>query len=317
MEKSNSNKKLKKMIVMIPAYNEEANIGKVIKEIPRKINDTGVVKILVLDDGSTDKTVEVAKKVGADYILTSHYNRGLGINFKRGINKALSLGADIIVNIDADGQFNPDDIYKLIRPILYNEAEMVTATRFLQPELTKNMPWIKKWGNKRFTNLINRITGQKFTDTQCGYRAYSREAALQLNLFGKFTYTQEVFIDLASKGLKIKEVPVEVIYHKERDSKISGNLRRYGFKSLGIIAKATRDTQPLTFFGLPATIIFSLGLIGGGASFIYWLLYNMTTPVRTLFNVSVFFMIFGVSLGILALIADMLKSIKRGQDEIL
>ena len=317
MEKSNSNKKLKKIIVMIPAYNEEANIGKVIKEIPRKINDTGVVKILVLDDGSTDKTVEVAKKVGADYILTSHYNRGLGINFKRGINKALSLGADIIVNIDADRQFNPNDIYKLIRPILYNEAEMVTATRFLQPELTKNMPWIKKWGNKRFTNLINRITGQKFTDTQCGYRAYSREAALQLNLFGKFTYTQEVFIDLASKGLKIKEVPVEVIYHKERDSKISGNLRKYGFKSLGIIARATRDTQPMTFFGLPALIIFILGFIGGAFSFSYWLLYHATTPVRTLFNVSVFFMIAGIALAVLALVADMLKTLKMNQEQII
>ena len=106
-------------------------------------------------------------------------------------------------------------------------------------------------------------------------------------------------------------------YFNNRDSVVSGNLRRYGFKSLGIIAKATRDTQPLTFFGLPALIIFILGFIGGGFSFIYWLLYHVTTPVKTLFQVSVFLMVSGLALGILGLLADMLKTIKTQQNEIL
>ena len=313
----NGGMKKLKLIVMIPPYNEEKNIGKVIKEIPRKIDNIEKVEVLVIDDGSSDKTAEEARKAGAEHVYKQKENNGLGNNFKKGIERALKLGADIIVNIDADGQFNPRDIKKLIEPIMDGEADMVTGSRFLKGSKTYNMPPIKIWGNRRFTKLINRITKKKYTDTQCGFRAYSREAALRLNLQGKFTYTQEVFIDLVEKGMRIKEIPIETTYFSNRKSIISGDLRRYGFKSLGIIAKATRDTQPLTFFGMPALIVFALGFIGGGSSFIYWLITSTTTPVRTLFNVSVFFMIFGLVLGILALVADMLKSIKSNQDEIL
>ena len=316
-----SGKRLK-VIVMSPAYNEAENIAKVIKGVPREIRGVGEVKVMVIDDHSSDGTAMVAKNAGADYVFRQKQRSGLGATFKKGIDIALRLGADIIVNIDGDGQFNSKDIPKLIAPILENEADMVTCSRFLQPEMTKNMPWSKRWGNKRFSNLISRITGEKFSDTQCGFRAYSREAALRLNLKGKFTYTQEVFIDLVEKGMRIKEVPCEVQYFENRKSVISsksftGLVKGYGFKSLGIIAKTTRDTQPLTFFGMPALMVFILGFIGGAYSFVYWLIYSATTPIRTLFNVSVFFMIFGVALGILAMVADMLKTIKGTQDELL
>jgi glycosyltransferase involved in cell wall biosynthesis len=306
-----------KLIVMIPAYNESKKIASVISKIPRKISEIEKVEILVMDDHSTDKTKEIALKAGADKVFRHKQNVGLGKNFKKGLEVSLGLGADIIVNIDADGQFNPKDIPKLINPIQKEEADMVTCSRFLNPELVKNMPGLKKWGNKRFTKLVSRITGEKFTDTQCGFRAYSKEAALRMNINGKFTYTQESFIDLVSKGMRIKEIPLEVKYFKERKSAISGKLKNYGFKSLAIIAKTTRDTQPLTFFGMPALTLFSLGFLGGLISLVYWLINLSTSPIQTLFSVSVFFMIFGVSLGILALIADMMKSLKVNQEEIL
>jgi glycosyltransferase involved in cell wall biosynthesis len=306
-----------KLIVQIPAYNEEKTIGKVIREIPRKIRGISDVKVLVTDDGSADNTIKEAEKAGADYFLLHKSNQGLGKNFKDGIEKCLELGADIIVNIDADGQFNSRDIPKLVQPILDGEADMVTCSRFLKPELTENMPWAKKWGNKRFTKLVNKVTGKSFTDTQCGFRAYSKEAALRLNLNGKFTYTQEVFIDLAEKGLKIKEIPLRVVYHKARKSLVSGSLLRYGLKSLGIIARATRDSQPLTFFGMPGLALFVFGVLGALASFLYWITHLVTAPVRTLFNVSVFFAIFGLSLGVLGLLADMFKTSKKIQEEIL
>jgi len=306
-----------KLIVMIPAYNEERMIGKVIQEIPRQIAGISEVKVLVIDDGSTDKTVKTAKEAGADFLIKNNSNKGLGFSFRNGIESSLKLGADIIVSIDADYQFNPKDIPELIQPILKKEADVVTCSRFINPSLTKNMPEIKKWGNKGFTALVSKIIGQKFTDTQCGFRAYSREAALRINLKGKFTYTQEVLIDLAEKGMKIKEIPLEVHYSKKRESVISSNLGKYGAKSLGIIAKTSRDTQPLTFFGMPALVIFSLGFLGDLFSFFYWLFTHTTTPIRQLFNVSVFLTIFGLSLGILALIADMLKTIKQNQEEIL
>lgn len=304
------------IIVQIPAKNEEKTIAGVIKNIPRSINNHKV-KILVINDASTDNTAKIAKNAGADYIFNRKVSEGLGAVFKTGIDTCLKLGADIIVNIDADGQFNPGDIPKLVMPILKNEADMVTASRFLKPELTKNMPYIKRWGNRRFTKLISKITGKKFTDTQCGFRAYSREAALRLNLKGKFTYTQEVFIDLVEKGMKIKEIPLEVKYFKERNSLISGNLRKYGLKSIAIIGRATRDTQPLTFFGMPGLILFILGAIGGAFCFFYWLTHLMTTPIKTLLNLSIFLTIAGISLIVLALVADMLKTLKQNQEEIL
>jgi len=305
------------IVVQIPAFNEEKTIARVIKEIPRTIYDYDV-KVLVIDDGSTDNTSQEARKAGADYVIRNNNNLGLGDNFRRGIEYSLELKADIIINIDGDGQFNPRDISKLVYPIITNEVDMVTCSRFIEPKLTKNMPYIKKWGNRRFTKLISRITGRNFTDTQCGFRAYSKEAALKMNIFGKFTYTQEVFIDLVEKGMRIKEIPLTVKYYDNRQSHISNNLfSNYGLRSLAIIAKATRDTQPLTFFGMPALVLFILGTIGATISFIYWLIYFVTTPIRMLFNVSVFFMIFGLSLGILALIADMLKRIKMTQEEVL
>lgn len=312
-----SSSKKPRVVVMIPAFNEEDNIGRVIRGVPRSIYGVGDVKVMVMDDHSSDDTPRVAKDAGADFVFRQKQNAGLGVNFKKGIDIALGLGADIVVNIDGDGQFNPEDIPKLLEPILRNEADMVTCSRFMKPELTKNMPMIKKFGNYWFSKLVSDITGERFLDTQCGFRAYSREAMLRLSLKGKFTYTQEVFIDLVEKGMRIKEVPCEVIYEKKRKSFISGNLRRYGFKSLGIIAKTTRDTQPLSFFGLPALIVFLLGFIGGAFSFGFWLATGTTTPVRTLFGVSVFFMTFGAALGILALVADMLKTIKGTQDEML
>ena len=310
-------KMMTKLVVQIPAYNEEKNIGKVIKNIPRKIKGISEVIILVSDDKSEDNTVGEARKAGADYILENKQNQGLGKNFKAAIEKSLSLGADIIVNIDGDGQFDAKDIPRLIKSIQNNESDMITCSRFLKPELTKNMPTAKKWGNKKFTSLINNLTDRNFSDVSCGFRAYSREAALRMNLNGKFTYTQEVFLDLVEKDMRIKEIALPVLYYKERNSHVSGNLMQYGFKTLGIIGKTLRDTQPLTFFGLPGLIIFALGILGGLYSLVYWLINNATTPIRTIFSVAVFFMIFGISLGILALLADMLKRIKGNQDEIL
>jgi len=306
-----------KLVIQIPAYNEQDNIASVISSIPKHIPGIHEIKILVADDGSTDNTIETAKEAGASHILSSKQNQGLGKNFKRAIDASLKLGADIIVNIDADNQFNPQDIPKLIEPILNNGADMVTATRFKKPELTKNMPFMKKLGNKLYARLISHITGHKFSDVSCGFRTYSREAALRLNLRGTFTYTQEVFIDLVEKGIKIKEVPVPVTYYKDRNSAISKNLVKYGLKSLSIIGRATRDSRPLSFFGFPGMGIFGLGFLGGLFSFIYWLIYHITTPVRTLFSISVFFMIFGLLLIVTALVADMLKTIHMTQEEIL
>ncbi len=307
----------KKLVVLIPAFNESGAIRGVISQIPREIPGILNVQILVINDGSSDDTATQARLAGADCIVDNPRNLGLGKTFNLGLEKALFMGADIIVNIDGDGQFDPRDIPRLIQPILEQKADMVTGSRFLQKEKIKNLPWLKKIGNWAFTKLICSIIKQKLTDTQCGFRAYSKETALKLNLFGKFTYTQEVFINLADKNITITEIPIKVKYFDKRKSKISGNLIIYGFRSLGIIANATRDTQPISFFGLPGLMLFILGCAGGLYSFIYWLIYLKTTPVKTLVTVAIFLMISGLLLIIFGLLADMIKRSKQTQEEIL
>lgn len=305
-----------KLIVIIPAYNEAGTIGRVIQKIPKNIENINEIRILVVDDGSTDDTAKIAKETGA--IVISHAsNEGLGATFSDGISQALKMDADIIVNIDADDQFDSNDIPLLIQPVLGGRADMVMGSRFKSGQKIPNMSGLKYLGNRFFIWLINILTGKKFTDTQCGFRAYSREAALNLNLFGGFTYTQEALLDLVEKNKRIVEVPVRVVYHPERNSKISGSLFNYGIQALVIILRTFRDYYPLKFFGLPGLIISGVGFIGALYSFLFWFVTGYTTPVRTLFFSAVTLLILGFLLVILALIADMLKRIRRNQEEIL
>jgi len=309
-----------KLVVIIPAYNEEDSIENVIQDIKKTSNnllkkDFDDIKILVVDDGSTDKTVQIAKKAKADKIISHKKNEGLGITFKTGIENALSMKADIIVNIDADGQFNTDDIPKLVEPIIENKADMVTCTRFANKP--PKMPWMKKFGNKRFTKIVNRITNKNFTDTQCGFRAYSREAAMRLTLFGRYTYTQEVFLDLAFKGMKIEEIPCKVKGERKGKSRLVKSIPNYSYNSLMIILRAYRDTQPLRFFGGIGISLLLPGSIIAILLAIRLVLYHIITPFMSLVWVSLALIIVGALLVVLALVADMYVRQRRLQEEIL
>jgi glycosyltransferase involved in cell wall biosynthesis len=311
------NQKMPKLVVMIPCFNEEKTLPLVIKSIPKKIPGISRVEILIINDGSTDNTEKVAGKLKA-HLVSHTQNQGLGVAFRNGLTRALELGADIIVNIDADMQFNPKDIPLLVKPILERKADMVTASRFYNRQvIPKNMPLTKKIGNWSFTRLVNFLTRRKFTDTQCGFRAYSREAALQLNVFNEFTYTQEVFIALVNKGMKIIEIPIKVKYFKERKAKVSASLFKYGVRALLIVIRTFRDYQPLLFFGIPGASLFSVGFMLTIFSFIYWIVTKRTTPIRMDFWVGSFLVTIGFLLIVLALIADMFKRMRRNQEEIL
>ena len=176
-------KKPFKVIVMLPAFNEAKTIGRVIEQIPRNCAD--IVEVLVINDGSRDNTIQVSKEAGADHIFSHTTNLGLGTTFKDGIDQALKLGADIIVNIDADGQFNPHDMPKLLAPILAKRADMVTCSRFKDKSMIPKMPKVKIFGNRLFARILNSFLRKNYYDTQCGFRAYSREAALNLVLGSK------------------------------------------------------------------------------------------------------------------------------------
>ena len=309
--------KAKNLVVLIPAFNEERMVGSVIRAIPRRIKGIEKVRVLVVDDGSKDRTVEKAKKAGADKIVSHASNKGLGIAFKTGIETALRMGADIVVNIDADGQFDPRDIEKIIAPILAGKADMVTCSRFKNKALEPKMPGIKKFGNKFFTRTINFFTKSNFTDTQCGFRAYTKEACLRLNLFAKFTYTQETMIDLLHKGMKIEEVACKVQGERKGKSRIVKSWYSYGIKAMMIVIRTLRDYRPMEFFGGIGAILF---LFGGISALWLWarlLVYHQIDPYMWAVYAAIILIILGFLLMILALIADMLDRQRKIQEEIL
>jgi len=306
-----------KLVVLIPAFNEEKTIAQVIQGIPREIPGISSVRIAVIDDGSLDRTKELAEKAGA-LVVRHPENRGVGAAFATGLRTALGLAADVIVNIDADGQFDPADLSKLLAPILADEAEFVTATRFADQALVPKMPLAKKYGNFMVRWIINLLTNRQFTDVSCGFRAYTRETALKLNLFGSFTYTQETFLNLVQKGIRIKEVPLKVRGEREfGKSRVAGSVLRYGLKSGSIILLAMRDIQPLSFFGWLGFAVSLLGAAGIGFVFAHWLRTGMTTPFQSITLIGVMLLIVGFLLMVMALIAEMLGRIRKMQEEIL
>ncbi len=299
-----------KLVVNIPAFNEAEKIGETIRRIPRTFDGADEVVVHVVDDGSNDRTGEIAKEAGADLVIVHARNRGLGRAFRTSVEAALEANADIMVNIDADGQFDPNDIGILMAPVLSGKADIVSADRFGE-HAAKNIPLVKDRLNRLAARLISGFLKTPIQDLTCGFRAYSRESLLRLNLLENFTYTQEVIIDAIGKGLKIVWIPVKVTYFANRKSKMTKSIVNYIRQSSRIIVKAVRDVRPMKFFGIPG-----FGLIGIAlALFLAFLcLYFQDfkiSPYRNYLFFSALFFIVGVQFVVFALLADMVKSNRR------
>ncbi|MCX6766071.1 MAG: glycosyltransferase family 2 protein [Candidatus Moranbacteria bacterium] len=299
-----------KLVVNLPAFNEEQKLGETIKRIPRQIPGVDEVFIQIIDDGSIDRTVQVARDAGVNFIHSHEVNRGIGITFRTAVEKALENGADIMVNMDADGQFDPNDIEKLIKPIFSGEADLVSASRFGDKK-AKDMPKTKYYLNLIAAWIIGKFLNYKIDDLTCGFRAYNRETLLRLNLPGAFTYTQEVIIDALGKNLKIKWIPVEVTYFPERKSRVVKSIFKYVNNSARIILKAVRDVRPMKFFGIPALILILISL----GFFVYFLAMYFQdfkiTPFRNYLLAAITFLLVGLQFLVFALIADMIKSNRK------
>lgn len=304
-----------KLIIYMPALNEEEGIGSVIEDLPKRIEGIDDIKILVVDDGSTDSTAKIAREHGAD-VVSHNVNRGVGKAFQTAVEYALENNADILVSIDADRQFNNKQIPDIIQPILQNKADMVTGNRFKEG-IPENMPKIKYWGNTQMSKLISLISGQKFRDVSCGFRAYSREALMRLNLFGAFTYTQETILDMVYKGLRVVEYPVDVLYFDNRKSRVAGSVINYTFKTLKIITKTLRDYRPMLFFGGMGGVSMGIGLVFEIFMFTHYFISGSFTPYKAYGFIGLGFLIFGLLLVIVGLLADMFNRTRINQERII
>ena len=301
---------------MIPCLNEESSVGAVVSQALALRNVYPRLDVLVVDDGSADATAEHARKHGA-MVLSHSTNRGVGSAFHSGTMFAIERSYDLLINIDGDGQFNPADIPKLVAPVIDGRADMATASRFKDPRFLPTMPTAKRIGNALMSYLISRLVKQRFYDVSCGFRCYSREALLRLNLHGSFTYTQESFLDLCSKNMRVVEIPIAVKYFPGRVSRVARSLLRYAGSSGSIIFRAYRDYYPLKFFSYIAGGFLVPGLAFGAMFAVHFLLSGKFSDYLFAGVLSGFLLLLAVLFFVIGIVADMLDRIRGNQERIL
>jgi len=309
------NMKKIKLIIYMPALNEEVNIQRVIANLPRSLDGIKTVQTLVVDDGSIDQTARLALASGAQ-VVSHGKNRGVGTAFQSAVRFSLENDADILVGIDADGQFDPAEIPALIQPIIEEQAEMVVGNRFASGKPI-NMSRIKYWGNKKVAQLLGNITGQTFQDVSCGFRAYSREALLRLNIFAEFTYTHETILSLMYQGLRVMEYPITVRYFLDRKSRVAGSILHYAVQTSKIILRVLLDYRPIRVFGSFGSLCMIIGI--GFELFLmtHYVLTSSFSPYKATGFIGLGFIIFGLLILVIALIADMLNRLRVNQDKLL
>ncbi len=301
------------LIVTIPAHNEEDNIADVIREIPRKIDGVGRVEVLVLDDGSTDDTVAVAREAGADYVISHNKRRGLAFTFRDAIDAALSRGADVIVNTDADNHYDQSRIPDLIAPILSGDADISVGSR----DIT-NVPMkaSHRWGNVLGSTILRTLVRlPNGVDVSSGYRAYSREAALRLNVIAGYTYTHETLIAAMEQGLTIANVliPARPV---ERPSRLMGGVFGHALRAVAVILRSYAIYQPIKVFSTLGVVFLIAGIIPIVRFLWYFALDGTAGHIQSLVIGGVLFIV-GFQVLVLSLLASALSWNRRMIEELL
>lgn len=292
-----------KIVVTIPAFNEEKTIAPLIRDIIKVMRSNKYDhKVLVVDDGSRDKTAEEAKSAGAA-VYSHPRNYGLANTFNTEIEKALALNADIIVHIDADRQYLPEEIPKLVSEIR-NGYDLVLGSRFKGK--IESMPLIKRWGNRAFSRVISNISGISVSDGQTGFRAFTREVAQKISITSGHTYTQEQILRAAKSKFRIKEVPVYFAKRKDKSRLISSPFG-YAVRAWINITRIYRDYEPLKFFGIAGSLIFAVGFFLGLYLVYVQLFAEGVNRHLGLMMLDVLVLSLGFQIIIFGFIADMLR----------
>jgi glycosyltransferase involved in cell wall biosynthesis len=292
-----------KLIIQIPCLNEEYTLPKTLEDLPKQIEGIDSIETLVIDDGSTDKTVEVAKILGVHHVLQFTNNKGLAKAFISGINESLKLGADIIVNTDADNQYFGGDIVKLIQPILKKDADIVVGDR--QVETIRHFSPVKIFLQKFGSWVVRQLSGTEIPDATSGFRAYSRDAAFQLNVVSDFTYTIETIISAGKKNLAIAHVPVKT-NAQLRESRLFPSIRVYLQRSLVTMLKVYSMYRPLRLFTFAGGTTFLVGFAIGCRYLFFFFMGQTEGHIQSLI-LSAILLIVGFQIIMMGIAAELIS----------
>jgi glycosyltransferase involved in cell wall biosynthesis len=309
-----------KLIIQIPCWNEESTLPATLATIPRQVAGVDQVEVLIVDDGSRDGTVAVARAHGADHIVRHTTNQGLAAAFQTGLDACLRLGADIIVNTDADNQYPQDRIPDLIAPILRGEADMVIGDRQVRriEHFSPPKKVLQGWGSW----VVRQVSGTSVPDAPSGFRAFSREAALRINVITNYTYTLETIIQAGKKNLAVGHVPITT-NPITRKSRLIRSIPDYIKKNAVTIVRLYSLYEPLKVFFYIGLILLLIALFGGGRLIWFWFTlegqnwrqtFERHTPTTI---ATVIALVFGFQIWLIGLIADLIASSRRLIEETL
>jgi glycosyltransferase involved in cell wall biosynthesis len=302
-----------KLIIQIPAFNEEKSIQQTLRDLPRRIDGVTTIETLLIDDGSTDRTVELAREAGVDHVVRLISNRGLAAAFTAGIDASLRLGADLIVNTDGDNQYRGSDIARLVAPLIEGKAEVVIGDR--QVATSPHMGFLKRLLQRLGSWTVGLAAGIEVSDATSGLRAFTREAAFQINVFNPFTYTLETIIQAGNRNLNVSSVAIET-NAPTRSSRLYRGIHNYIRKSVVTIFRVYTLYKPLKTFFAIGGILFA----GGFALVLRFLYFYLTEGtaghIQSLILAAVL-LIAGFQTMLIGLVADLISVNRRLSEEVL
>jgi len=302
-----------KLIIQIPCLNEADTLPATLADLPQTIPGVDVIETLVIDDGSTDGTGQVARAHGVAHVLQFRHHKGLAAAFSAGINECLRQGADIIVNTDADNQYAGADIAKLVSPLLTGEADIVIGDRNIRD--LAHMSWHKKLLQRVGSWVVRQVSGTQVPDTTSGFRAYTRDAALRMTVVSDFSYTLESIIQAGKNRMAIRHVAVGT-NARTRPSRLFASTFSYIKRSAATIVRIYTMYEPLKVFTYIGAAVFLAGLVISMRFLYYYVLFNDTGKVQSLI-LSAVLMIVGFQVILIGLLADVLSGMRKMIEDLL
>ena len=303
---------MKKLIIQIPCYNEEKTLSVTLQDLPRKMKGFEHVEWLIIDDGCSDNTVAVAKKHGVDHVVSFKKNKGLAKGFMAGLDRCLELGADVIVNTDADNQYNADDIEKLVQPILEGSSEVVVGARPIDD--IQDFSFLKKLLQKLGSRVVRAVSKTKVKDVTSGFRAMSRDAAMQMNVFNEYTYTLETIIQAGQKNVAIVSVPIRTNPYL-RPSRLISSIPSYIRKSVFTIFRILFVYKPFSSYLTAGLLLLMLGVLIGVRFLFFYISGSGDGHIQSLILASILIGT-GFQVILVAFVSDLLSVNRRLLEDI-